>query len=318
MKNVLVTLPVNEAQRARLDAAADGCRIAYIPSGAVSEADVAEADAIVGNVPAGFIHASQRLELLQLNSAGADGYTAPGVLAESTVLCNATGAYSRSVAEHAAALTLMLMKKLYLYRDDQREGVWADHGAVTSPVGASILVVGLGDIGLQYARIMSGMGAGVIGVRRRPGPCPKGIDGVILTNAVDEALPYADVVFSILPGTAATAGFYTEERFRLMKKSALFINCGRGNAVDSGVLLRALQAGEIAAAAIDVTDPEPLPPDHPLWRQKNLLITPHVAGGFHLDHTLECIVEIACENLGRWLRGEECRNIVDFETGYRR
>lgn len=318
MKNILVTLPVNEAQRARLDAAAEGCQIAYIQAGQVTVTDIAEADVIVGNVPANLIQKSERLELLQLNSAGADAYIKPGILAKSTVLCNATGAYSRSVAEHAVALTLMLMKNLHVYRDDQQVGAWVDHGTVTSPVGASVLVVGLGDIGLQYARIMKSMGAHIIGVRRRNGACPKEVDGVILTSAVDEAFPWADVIFSILPSTAATTHFYTAERFRLMKKSALFVNCGRGNAVDNDVLLHALQTGEIAAAATDVTDPEPLPPEHPLWRQKNMLITPHVAGGFHLPYTLECIVDIACENLLHWRKGEEYRNVVDFNTGYKR
>ena len=318
MKNILVTLPVNEKHRQRINEIAQDCRVLYVPNSQVTEEQVSAASVIIGNVPAKMIRASERLELLQLESAGADAYLAPGLLAGSTVLCNATGAYNRTVSEHAAALTLMLMKKLHLYRDMQNDSLWKDCGTVSSPVGATVLVVGLGEIGLQYAKTMKAMGANIIGVKRRPGPCPAGIDELVQTDAVDTVLPRADVVFSILPSTKGTVHFYTEERFRLMKNSALFINCGRGNAVDSNVLLKALQNGEIAAAAVDVTEPEPLPADHPLWKQENMVITPHVAGGYHLPHTFECIVDIACENLTHWMKHEEFCNVVDFETGYRR
>ena len=318
MKTVLVTIPVNEKQRAQLESAAEGCHVTYIPASIISTEDIAKADAIVGNVPADLIHASERLTLLQLDSAGADAYVKPGVLSKGTALCNSTGAYSRSVAEHAVGQTLMLMKNLHLYRDTQFTGEWVDYGAVTSPVGATVLVVGLGDIGMQYARIMKGMGAAVIGVKRRASALPEGIDELVLTSEIDTVLPRADIVFSVLPSTDATTHFFTEERFRLMKKSTYFINCGRGTVVDSDVLLHALENGEIAGAAIDVTDPEPLPANHPLWRQRNMLITPHVAGGFRLPHTLECIVDIACKNLTHWRLNEEYQNVVDFETGYKR
>lgn len=318
MKSILVTIPVNEAHRSRINSIAGENQIQYVPAGQVTEEQVAAASVIIGNVPAGLIHGSERLELLQLESAGTDAYIVPGVLSGTTALCNATGAYNRAVAEHAAALTLMLMKKLHLYRDAQRACSWTDCGGVTSPVGATVLVVGLGDIGKRYARILKAMGANIIGVKRRALACPEGVDELVQTDAIDTVLPRADVVFSILPNTKATVHFYTAERFRLMKDSALFINCGRGNAVSSQVLLEALQTGEIAAAAVDVTEPEPLPADHPLWQQPNLVLTPHIAGGFHLPHTFECIVDIACENLRHWTKGEAYRNLIDFETGYKR
>ncbi|MBP5743758.1 MAG: D-2-hydroxyacid dehydrogenase [Oscillospiraceae bacterium] len=318
VKNVLVTLPVREEHKTKIREAAQGCRVLFVPLSQVTAEQIAEANVIIGNVPAKMIRASESLELLQLESAGADAYLAPGLLAGSTVLCNATGAYNRTVSEHAVALTLMLMKKLHLYRDVQKECLWKDCGGVSSPVGAVVLVVGLGEIGLQYAKIMKAMGAYIIGVKRRPGSCPEGIDELVQTDDIDSVLPRADVVFSILPSTKGTVHFYTAERFRLMKNSALFINCGRGNAVESDVLLQALQDGEIAGAAVDVTEPEPLPADHPLWLQENMVITPHVAGGYHHPHTYECIVDIACENLARWIKGEDYRNVVDFETGYKR
>ena len=318
MKNILVTIPVTESHKERMSAIAQDCCIRFAPVGQVAEEEIREASVIIGNVPAGFIKASENLDLLQLESAGADPYLAEGVLSKNTVLCNATGAYNRTVSEHAVALTLSLMKKLYLYRDAQRNSQWTDYGTAMSPAGATVLVVGLGEIGLQYAKIMKDMGAYVIGVKRRGGACPEEVDELVRTEEVDAVLPRADVVFSILPNKKQTVHFYTEERFSSMKNSAVFINCGRGNAVDSGVLLEALRKGKIAAAAIDVAETEPLPAEHPLWKQENLVLTPHVAGGYHIPYTLERIVDIACENLEHWKKGETFRNVVDMETGYRR
>ena len=318
MKKILVTIPVKECHKARINELASGCSVTYVPAGQATEEQVAEASVIIGNVPAKMIKASEKLELLQLESAGADAYLPAGILSEKTVLCNSTGAYNRTVSEHAVALTLMLMKKLYLYRDQQNRSQWKDLITAMSPAGATVLVVGLGEIGLQYARIMKAMGAYIIGVKRRAGECPEGIDELVLTDEIDEVLPRADVVFSILPNTKKTVHFYTAERFRMMKESAVFVNCGRGNAVAGDVLLEALREGQIAAAAVDVTEPEPLPADHPLWQQENAVITPHVAGTYHIPYTLECIVDIACENLGHWMKGEDFCNVVDFETGYRK
>ena len=103
-----------------------------------------------------------------------------------------------------------------------------------------------------------------------------------------------------------------------MKNTAIFLNCGRGNAVSSETLAWALEQGEIAAASIDVTEPEPLPADSPLWKLDNLLITPHVSGGYHLQETFETIIDIAARNLRAYLSGGELINQVDFETGYRK
>ena len=123
---------------------------------------------------------------------------------------------------------------------------------------------------------------------------------------------------SVLPNTAQTRYLYTAESFERMKDSAIFINCGRGNAVASDVLYQALAEQKIAAAGIDVTDPEPLPADSPLWGLENLLITPHISGGNHLPETFERVVDIAAQNLSAYLSGRPLVNVIDFETGYKR
>ena len=318
MKNVLVLMPVEARHKEKLEAAGAGCNFEYSRPEQVTKEEIQRANIILGQPRAEMIGASGKLEWLQLESAGADAYVKPGVLHEKTVLTNATGAYSKAVAEHAFALTLMLQKKLYLYRDYQRKAIWGDRGTVSSLSDCTVAVVGLGDIGQHYARLVKAMGAYVIGVKRRTGSCPDCVDELVMTQDLDTVLPRADVILSILPNTAATRYIYTAESFDRMKDSALFINCGRGNAVASDVLYEALSQHKIAAAAVDVTEAEPLPADSPLWQLENLVITPHISGGFHLPETFERIVDIAAENLRAFLDGRELRNVVDFTTGYKK
>ena len=318
MKDVLVLMPVEARHKEKLEAAGAGCRFRYSTPEQVTKEEIQSANVILGQPDAALLAASENLEWLQLESAGADAYIKPGVLNEKTVLTNATGAYSKAVAEHAFALTLMLQKKLYLYRDDQRKAIWGDRGTVSSLSDCTVAVVGLGDIGQHYARLVKAMGAYVIGVKRRTGSCPDYVDELVMTQDLDTVLPRADVILSILPGTAATRHIYTAESFDKMKDSALFINCGRGNAVASQVLYEALSQHKIAAAAVDVTEAEPLPADSPLWQLENLVITPHISGGFHLPETFERIVNIAAENLRAYLAGRELRNVIDFATGYKK
>ncbi len=318
-KTVLVTLDLTPAHIDQLNCAAPSVDFAFVPARELTPEIVQSADVIIGNPPPRMIQASDRLELLQLFSAGADPYIKPGILSPKTILTNATGAYGKAVSEHAFAMTLTLVKKLHLYRDYQHLHDWnRDAGMVTSLSDAVVLVVGLGDIGLAYARLMKAMGACVVGVKRRPGPCPDCVDRLVLQDKLDEELPLADVVFSILPGTADTYHFYTAERFAAMKNSAIFINCGRGSAVSMDVLAQALRDGQIASAGIDVVETEPLPADSPLWELENLLITPHVAGNFHLEDIRDQVVNIACQNLRAYLLGQPLRNVVDFTTGYKK
>ena len=322
MKKILIALETGEKEQAafRRAAAEAGidCEFVFTTQSDVTAEQIRAANFIMGNVSPKQIAASENLDVLQLFSAGADPYMPKGVLAEKTVLCNATGAYGQAVSEHAFAMTMMLIKKLHLYRTSQLNCRWEDRGNVSSLAESTVLVVGLGDIGLSYARLVKAMGARVIGVKRRGGTCPENVDELVLTEDIDRVLPEADVIMSILPNTKETAYFYTAERFAKMKDSAVFVNCGRGNAVSHEVLLNALQSGQIAAAAIDVCETEPLPPDSPLWQEEKLVITPHVAGNFHHSSIYRVVMEIAVENLGNYLAGKPLRNIVDPATGYKR
>lgn len=317
-KKILVVLPVSEGQKNRLEEFADKSCFTYTSYKKATKEMVKEANIIIGNINPDLLDYAENLEWLQLNSAGADAYVKRGILPENVVLTNATGAYGPGVAEHMLAVLFSIQKKLHLYRDNQNQCEWHDEGDVMSLRGGCALIVGLGDIGLYFARLLRNFGYRVIGIKRRPGQVPQGVDELYTMERLDEFLPEADVVFSVLPGTKATKNIFNAKRFHEMKNSAIFLNAGRGSAVNTEDLCQALIAGEIYGAGLDVTDPEPLPSQHKLWNMKNVVITPHISGDFHHPATLYRIVDIAAGNLKRYFEGEPLMNVVDRETGYRK
>ena len=330
-KRALVTIPTGERHRNLLQQAAPGWEFRFrgtdtlvcapqeaLPGQPVTQEDVDWAQVILGNVPAAMLHGSPALEWLQTNSAGVEAYIQPGVLAGDTLLTNATGAYGLAIAEHMLGMLLELFKKLELYRDAQKSGAWQSQGAVKAVYGSTVLVLGMGDIGGEFAARCKALGAKVIGVRRRPRPCPEYADEVHLLEDLDSLLPQADVVAITLPGTDATRGLMSRERLAKMKEGAVLLNVGRGFIVDTEALCDALERGHLSGAGVDVTDPEPLPPTHRLWNIPTAVVTPHISGFYHLRETHERIVGIFLENLWHFQAGEPLRNLVDFATGYRK
>ena len=330
-KRALVTIPTGERHRNLLQQAAPGWEFRFrgtdtlvcapqeaLPGQPVTQEDVDWAQVILGNVPAAMLHGSPALEWLQTNSAGVEPYIQPGVLAGDTLLTNATGAYGLAIAEHMLGMLLELFKKLELYRDAQKSGAWQSQGAVKAVYGSTVLVLGMGDIGGEFAARCKALGAKVIGVRRSPRPCPEYADEVHLLEDLDSLLPQADVVAITLPGTDATRGLMSRERLAKMKEGAVLLNVGRGFIVDMEALCDALERGHLSGAGVDVTDPEPLPPTHRLWNIPTAVVTPHISGFYHLRETHERIVGIFLENLRHFQAGEPLRNLVDFATGYRK
>ena len=330
-KRALVTIPTGERHRNLLQQAAPGWEFRFrgtdtlvcapqeaLPGQPVTQEDVDWAQVILGNVPAAMLHGSPALEWLQTNSAGVEPYIQPGALAGDTLLTNATGAYGLAIAEHMLGMLLELFKKLELYRDAQKSGAWQSQGAVKAVYGSTVLVLGMGDIGGEFAARCKALGAKVFGVRRSPRPCPEYADEVHLLEDLDSLLPQADVVAITLPGTDATRGLMSRERLAKMKEGAVLLNVGRGFIVDTEALCDALERGHLSGAGVDVTDPEPLPPIHRLWNIPTAVVTPHISGFYHLRETHERIVGIFLENLRHFQAGEPLRNLVDFATGYRK
>lgn len=314
---ILVVIPLNGEEKEKLQSKMPEAEYIFITTEEITDELVKSADIIIGNVPPEYIKGSKKLKWLQLNSAGTDGYCEAGVIPEGAYLTNATGAYGLAISEHMLGLVLEIKKKLNLYYRNQMEHIWKDEGNVTSIEESTTLVVGLGDIGGDFARKMKALGSYTIGIKRTKGQKPEYIDELYTMEDLDALLPKADIVALSLPGTKDTYHLFNRDKFNLMKKGAIIINVGRGNCICTDDLCDALENGIISGAGLDVTEPEPLPSEHRLWDVPGVVITPHISGFFHLPETLRRIVNISIENLEHFKKQEPLKNVVDFETGYR-
>lgn len=318
MKQVVVAAPVLEEHKKILEAKAPGCHFAYAPYEDITSEMLSDANIIFGNVKPELLCNCSRLELLQLNSAGVEPYIKDGVLPQGAVITCATGAYGLALAEHMLGMLLGMKKKLYVYNENQRKHVWRDEGSVTGIYGTRTLIVGFGDIGMEFAKLMKAMGSHVVGIRRTEGKKAEFADEIFTLSSLEEQLSLADTVLLALPGTPSTKGLINRERLLIMKSNAFLMNVGRGNAIDMKALCEVMKAGHLSGVALDVTEPEPLPVNHPLWDIENVHITPHISGEFHMKVTLDRIVGIAADNINRLLEGKQLKNIVDVVQGYRK
>ncbi|OPJ64442.1 D-2-hydroxyacid dehydrogenase [Clostridium oryzae] len=314
---ILVVIPFNEHEKEQLESKMPEAEYIFITPGEITQNIVKSSDIIIGNVPPQYIKESTKLKWLQLNSAGTDGYCESGVITKGAYLTNASGAYGLAISEHMLGMLLEIKKKLNLYYVNQKQHVWKDEGNVTAIEGSTTLVVGLGDIGGNFARKMKALGSYTIGIKRTEGKKPEYVDELYTMETLDTLLPKADIVALCLPGTKTTYHLFTRDRFNLMKKDAVILNVGRGSLICSEDLCDALENRIISGAGLDVTEQEPLPAEHRLWDTPGVVITPHISGYYHLPETLRRIVNISIENLEHFKKQEPLKNIVNFETGYR-
>lgn len=315
-KEILVLVPVGEKHRRHLEEKAPSANITYAERKTVTAAQVQNAHAIIGNPPVDMIRGSSKLEWVQLQSAGVGAYAEPGALPSGVMLTNASGAYGLAISEYMLGVLLELNNKLHLYRDQQASGSWTEHGLVKSIYGSTVLVVGVGDIGGEFAKRVKALGAYTIGVRRTDTNKPDYLDELHFMDDLSNLLPRADVVAMSLPSTKLTKKIINRETLQLMKQDAVLINVGRGDAIDTEALCDSLESGHLFGAALDVTDPEPLPKEHRLWKIKNAIITPHVSGGDSLPETTERIIGICANNLDAYVNGKALSNVVSVSAGY--
>jgi phosphoglycerate dehydrogenase-like enzyme len=275
--------------------------------------ELADADAAFGNVPLDLLEVATRLKWLQAPAiAPPAGYYYPELVAHPVVVTNFRGIFNDHIAAHIMAFVLAFARGFprYFRRQVKHEYAAAplDTGVVHLPASTA-LIVGVGGIGAETARLCAAFGMRVIGVDARRDDLPPGISEMHPPSALDDLLPRVDFVILTIPHTPETEGLMNADRFGLMRSSAFFINIGRGMTTRLDDLVAALRSGQIAGAGLDVYEQEPLPADHPLWDEPNALLTPHTAGfGPFLDDRR---LEIILDNARRFVRGEPLRNVVD-------
>ena len=308
MEYILNLLPLNEEEKQEFEAIAPGAVHVYAGRNSVTQEQLEQATIIFGWPKQKDLENTRRLKWFQTMWAGTDEYE--GSLSPGAVFTSSAGSNSRSVAEHMLACLLAVCRKLPTYRDAQKLRRWEDEGAMKTIFGGTVLVVGAGHIGADFAEMCRALGARTVGLKRRVGAPVPGFDQLATMEELDCWLPEADVAALCLPHTPATVGLMDERRLRLMKKDAVLINAGRGSAIDQAALVKVMEEGHLWGAALDVTVPEPLPADSPLWGIPNLLLTPHVAGGMRLEITRKACIRMAQDNLRRYLAGETLVNRV--------
>jgi phosphoglycerate dehydrogenase-like enzyme len=274
---------------------------------------IGNADAAFGTIPRDLLPQAARLRWLQAPQAAPPaGYYYPELVAHPVAITNFREIYNDHIAAHVMAFVLAFARGLQHYIPQQLKREWKkppqNTGVVHLPE-ATALIVGVGGIGSEIARLAAAFGMRVIGVDERRRDPPPGVAELHRGDELDALLPEADFVILTVPHTPETEGFMNRARFQEMKKTAFFINIGRGMTTRLDDLAAALEAGEIAGAGLDVFEQEPLPADHPLWTMPGVLLTPHTAGyGPYLD---ERRYDIILDNCRRFLAGQPLRNLVD-------
>jgi len=284
-------------------------------------AAVADADAFVGwRLPPEHFGAAQRLRWIHSASAGIEESLYPALVASDVVLTNSTGLHSICIPEHIVGQMLVLARNFHEAVRLQERGEWnrfaviVHQGGLRELHGSNLAILGAGPIGANLARMAAALGMRVRVMRRDTSRPVEHAEAVVAPADLHALLGWADFVVLAVPLTAETRGMIGAAALRAMRSSAYLINVARGEVVDEAELVRCLQSEGIAGAALDVFDEEPLPPESPLWKLHNAVLTPHISG--YTATYFDRMLALFEDNLTRFLGGEPLRNVVDKRLGY--
>ena len=326
----LLIHPAVEERRLKLvEAAADPMRVVNAQGEADALAEIVDADAFFGKITPKLLAAARRLRWIQTATASLEHYMFPELVEHPAILSNMRGLYSDVIADHVMGLVLCFARNLHIYLRQQLQGRWEPVGGeearsnfVMGPAWVSGIderhlhlsdcsmgIVGVGNIGAEIARRASAFGMRLLGVD----PSCREVPGVIADVWPADRLPMllreSDFVVIAAPHTPETYKLFRRPQFEAMKRRGYLINIGRGAIVDLADLTAAVQSASIAGAALDVSEIEPLPPEHPLWKMENVIITPHVAAAS--PRIAERHTETLLENIRRFAAGKEPTTLVD-------
>ena len=326
---LLIHPPVDETRLQKIREAAGDLHVVNATDPAAAMDEITSSDAFFGKLTPELLSRAAQLRWVQAPTASLEHYLFPKLIEHPCRLSNMRGLFSDVIADHVMGCVLCFVRNLHMYLRQQMRRHWEPTGGeaarTTFAAGPGTVseidrrhrhvadctmgVVGVGSIGAEVCRRAAAFGMQLAGVD----PVRRQLPGLLLNiwppERLADLLAFSDFVVIAAPHTPQTAKLFRAEQFRRMKPTACLINVGRGAIVDLADLTAALEAGEIAGAALDVFETEPLPPDHPLWSMENVIITPHVAGAS--PRVAERHLETLLENIRRFRRGEEPLNLVD-------
>jgi phosphoglycerate dehydrogenase-like enzyme len=303
----------------RLVDAVPEARIIVAEDADTAAREIFDAEAAFGCLGNELLQKAKKLRWLQAPQAAPPaGYYYPGLIAHPVVVTNFREIFNDHISAHILAFVLAFARGLHVFIPQQLRREWKksadEHGDVIHLPEATALIVGAGGIGAETARLLAAFGVTVLATDARRTTAPEGVAELHRAEALDELLSRADFVILTVPHTPSTEGFFNRGRFQRMKRTAFFINIGRGMTTKLDDLVAALKGGEIAGAALDVYEQEPLPSEHPLWTLPNVLLTPHMAG--HGPYLNERRFQIVMDNCRAFATGAALRNVVDKSSWF--
>ena len=287
-----------------------GVDIRYCTTVEEAAETIVDADAAFGDIVPELFERAEKLQWIQSPQAGPKaGYYHEGLVQSDVVVTNMRGIFNDHISAHIMSYVLTFARGLHVYRDRQRNGEWMKGYDTVYLPEATAVIVGVGGIGGETARLCAEFGMTVIGVDARVTDPPSGVAELYKPDELGEVIPRADFLVVTVPETPSTQGLFNRETLSAMKRTAFFINIGRGATTNLSDLAEMVAAGEIAGAALDVYEIEPLPSSHPLWSLPNVIMTPHVAAdGPYIDDRR---TEVFVDNCVRFSEGRPLRNVVD-------
>ena len=275
---------------------------------------MAEAEAFYGHLTPELLARARRLRWVQAPLAGLENYIFPALAQSDVILTNMAGIYSDMISDHALTYVLMFARGFHLYRHYQAAHAWLEPAPVRHLSDCVLGVLGLGGIGAEVARKGKALGLRVLGVEARSIEPPPGVDEMVGPQELDSVLPRTDFLVVCVPHTPRTVGLIGRRELDLMPASAFLINVGRGVVVKLADLTQALRDGTVAGAGLDVFETEPLPPAHPLWSMRNVILTPHAAAAG--PHVAQRRRQVLIDNINRWQQGRPLHNEVDKQRWF--
>ena len=280
--------------------------------------EITDADGVVGGISKALFPKAAKLKWVQTYSAGVEDYGSKEFIESGVVLTNCKIVQGPNIADHAMAMLLALTRGLYQYLPGKTKEEWIRDGPELPTLDElqdkTAVVIGVGGIGSQIAQRAHGFGMKVIGVDPKDIAPSLTVSRMVYPSQLDSVLPLADVVFVSAPLTAESRHMVAARQFELMKKGSYFVAVSRGELYDTAALLNALDSKKLAGAGLDVTETEPLPKGHALWKFPNVVITPHVAGQSPGSHRRRA--GVIRENISRFVRDQPLMNVVDKRRGY--